>query len=285
MRKTTFIAALIFLLILPVSCSGKEITDIQGSGEQYNACQQICISQCMQKLENKADACTNSAEFVEDVTVPDGTVFSPGETFRKVWRLKNTGTCTWNRSYRVVSSGSLHMGGAQYAYLTENVKPGETADIIMDLTAPVVYGDFKSEYLLEDGNGNRFGIIGTRTKKEMPFWLKIRVTDPSVCSIVRVSPYSVWRFSDFDAVFRIKNNSGDTWDKDEIDVMVVNGAAFLKYPEKTRIDLPESVAPGEAGTVIFDMLAPEFEGDSEITIQLLKEDEVICTVTNRITFQ
>ena len=32
------------------------------------------------------------------------------------------------------------------------------------------------------------------------------------------------------------------------------------------------------------MIAPDFQGDSEITIQLLKEQEVICTVTNRITF-
>jgi len=42
------------------------------------------------------------AEFVDDVTVEDGTVFKPGETFTKTWRLKNTGSCTWTTSYRVV---------------------------------------------------------------------------------------------------------------------------------------------------------------------------------------
>lgn len=285
MKKTIYITALICLLLLPASCSGAEIPDAQKFWTQYTESQQICFSQCVQQLQDKTKSCTKSAEFIEDVTVPDGTVFSPGESFRKVWRLKNTGTCTWDRSFKVVSSGSFHMGGPQYAYLTENVKPGETTDITMDLFAPVIYGDFKSEYMLEDNSGNRFGIIGTRTKEKMPFWLKIRVVDSSSCSIVRVSPYSIWRFSDFDAVFRIKNNSENIWDKDEIDVMVVNGAEFLKYPEKSRIDLPESVAPGEAGTVIFDMLAPDYDGDSEITIQLMRENEVICTVTNRITFQ
>ena len=285
MRKMAFFAASVCLLFFTASCFGSEVYDVTESGEQDTVSRQICISRCMQELRNTARTCTDSAEFIEDVTVPDGTVFGPGEPFRKVWRLRNTGTCTWNRAYRVVSAGPLHMGGSQYAYLTENTEPGETADISMDLTAPVVYGDFKSEYMLEDGNGRRFGITGTRTKKELPFWLKIRVVDSSACSIVRVSPYSVWRFSDFDAVFRIKNNSETIWDKDEIDVEVVNGSEYLKYPEKKRIDLPESVEPGEAGTVIFDMIAPEYDGDSVISIRLLKEDDVICTVENRITFR
>lgn len=280
-----FAAALICLLLPALSCSGAEISGVRDHGERSTDIRQICISRCMQESEDETVSCTNSAEFIEDVTVPDGTVFSPGESFKKVWRLKNTGSCTWDRSYRVFSSGLFHMGGSQYAYLTGNVDPGETADISMDLTAPVVYGDFKSEYLLADGSGNRFGITGTRTGKEMPFWLKIRVMDSSPCSIVRVSPYSVWRYSDFDAVFRIKNNSESAWDRDDVDVMVVTGAEYLKYPEKKRIDLPESVAPGEAGTVIFDMIAPDFDGNSEITILLLKENEVICSVTNRITFE
>ena len=285
MKNIALVTVLICLFLSAVSCFGAEISETQDTGERFADIRQICISQCMLELQNKTASCINSAEFIEDVTVPDEMVFDPGESFTKVWRLKNTGTCTWNRSYRVVSSGLFHMGGSQYAYLTGNVEPGETVDISMDLTAPVVYGDFKSEYLLVDGNGNRFGITGTRTKKEMPFWLKIKVSDSSACSIVRVSPYSVWRFSDFDAVFRIKNNSESSWDKDEIDVIVVNGADYLKYQGKNRIDLPESVAPGEAGTVIFDMIAPDFTGNSEITIQLMKEDDVICSVTNKITFE
>ncbi|MBQ4512104.1 MAG: hypothetical protein II969_03860, partial [Anaerolineaceae bacterium] len=171
MKNIALVTVLICLFLSAVSCFGAEISETQDTGERFADIRQICISQCMQELQNKTASCTNIAEFIEDVTVPDGMVFDPGESFTKVWRLKNTGTCTWNRSYRVVSSGLFHMGGSQYAYLTGNVEPGETVDISMDLTAPVVYGDFKSEYLLVDGNGNRFGITGTRTKKEMPFWL------------------------------------------------------------------------------------------------------------------
>jgi hypothetical protein len=41
----------------------------------------------------------DNADFVTDVTVPDGTVLDPGETFTKTWRLKNAGTCSWTPSY------------------------------------------------------------------------------------------------------------------------------------------------------------------------------------------
>jgi polar amino acid transport system substrate-binding protein len=35
--------------------------------------------------------CYDGMEFVEDVTVPDGTEMQPGQNFDKVWRVKNTG--------------------------------------------------------------------------------------------------------------------------------------------------------------------------------------------------
>ena len=288
MRKLLLSVVIFLTFLVPASCLGWDSEALSLASEAEDSCIQMCISKCLEDLQNKVDTetgkCINSAEFIDDVTVPDGTVMSPGEHFRKVWRLRNTGTCVWDRSYRVVSAGDFHMGGSQFTYLEKKIKPGETADIAMNLTAPVVYGNFESEYLLEDGEGNRFGITGARTKKEMPFWLKLTVNDPSDCSIVRVSPYAVWMFSDFDAVFRIKNNSEEEWKAGEIDVRIISGADYLKYPDKILIDLPESVKPGEAGTIIFDMLAPDFQGDSEITIQLLKENDVICTATNKITF-
>ena len=37
----------------------------------------------------------DQAQFVSDLTVPDGSSFAPGATFTKTWRLKTIGTCTW----------------------------------------------------------------------------------------------------------------------------------------------------------------------------------------------
>ena len=42
------------------------------------------------------------AQFITDATVPDGTSFAPGTAFRKTWRLRNIGTCTWTTGYSLV---------------------------------------------------------------------------------------------------------------------------------------------------------------------------------------
>ena len=37
----------------------------------------------------------DQAQFVSDLTAPDGSSFAPGAAFTKTWRLMNIGTCTW----------------------------------------------------------------------------------------------------------------------------------------------------------------------------------------------
>ncbi len=56
----------------------------------------------MPSSASAAQACTDRAQFVADVTVPDGTRYDPGATFTKTWRLRNAGTCTWTTSYTMV---------------------------------------------------------------------------------------------------------------------------------------------------------------------------------------
>ncbi len=43
------------------------------------------------------------AEFVEDVTFPDGSHVQPGTKFVKRWLLMNTGTHAWSASTKVTS--------------------------------------------------------------------------------------------------------------------------------------------------------------------------------------
>jgi len=40
----------------------------------------------------KDDKCTNAAEFIQDVSIPDNTVMRGGERFVKTWQFKNIGT-------------------------------------------------------------------------------------------------------------------------------------------------------------------------------------------------
>lgn len=281
MKNIRRLLFLLLMLAVSVSCSA----DASGSmlPADRDTDPQACFQVCRRTASGEGKGCVNRAEFVEDVTYPDGTVIGPGEPFTKIWRLRNTGSCTWDAAYKVVSSGEFHMGGAQSAYIGKSVKPGETADIQMEMVAPVIYGSFLSRYLLEDEYGNRFGITGSRTGKEMPFWLRLRVEDTSACSLVAASPYGVWRYADFDALFRIRNTSDAEWKAGEVDIRVVSGDEFLKYKDKRLSGLSGNVGPDEAISVIFDMIAPENAGSYRFTIELVRNGDVICSLTNPIT--
>src|SRR5678816_1168467 len=78
----------------------------------------------------------DSAQFVSDLTVPDGTAFGPGAAFTKTWRLSNNGTCTWTTSYSLMWVGGDPLGAAPSVQLPVNVPPGESVDLSVNLTAP-----------------------------------------------------------------------------------------------------------------------------------------------------
>jgi hypothetical protein len=71
--------------------------------------------------------------FVKDVTIPDGTVFAPGEAFTKTWRLKNRGTCTWTPDYMLVFASGERLGDTTVVRLPGYVSPGQTVDVSVTL--------------------------------------------------------------------------------------------------------------------------------------------------------
>jgi hypothetical protein len=99
--------------------------------------------------------CDNSA-YIKDVTIPDGTVVSPGETFKKTWNLKNTGTCSWTSDYSITFISGYSLGG-ETTTIDKKVAPGKTANITVVLTAPDAEGAFTGYWLLADKNGIGFG--------------------------------------------------------------------------------------------------------------------------------
>jgi hypothetical protein len=115
---------------------------------------------------------TDKAEFVTDVTVPDGTVFKPGESFVKTWRLKNTGTATWTPAYSVVFVSGNQMGGAPSTPLPNNVPPGQTVDISVNMVAPKDSGNYFSFWMLRNPSQNNFGV---GPGSDQPFYVLINV--------------------------------------------------------------------------------------------------------------
>ena len=118
--------------------------------------------------------CTNSFEFVQDLTVPDDTVFPPGETFEAGWRLRNNGTCPWSTDYAVAFIGGDAMGITTTVPLENAVAPGQTEDVSIFLTAPETPGNYRSNWQLADAAGTVFGINGAI---EDAFWVQIVVEE------------------------------------------------------------------------------------------------------------
>ena len=105
------------------------------------------------------DAPCNAAQYIRDVTIPDNTVVNPKEKFTKVWAIRNVGKCTWKKGeYAMVLNWGAEMGTDRLVPLTFDVKPGQTAELAIDMEAPAVPACWQSNWMLQDGEGNRFGV-------------------------------------------------------------------------------------------------------------------------------
>ncbi len=113
------------------------------------------------------------ATFMDDITVPDGTVFSPGASFVKTWLLKNVGTCTWTTEYEIFFESGEHMGGPADLNLTKNVLPGESVQISVSLTAPATPGTYRGNWKFHNAKGDVFGLTSGG-----PFYVEIVVKAP-----------------------------------------------------------------------------------------------------------
>lgn len=101
--------------------------------------------------------CTDSAAFVNDMTVPDGTIVKASEPFLKVWRVENTGTCPWAERYTLVFVGGEQMDAPDSIPL-KVTQPGQTLDISIDMTAPEADGEYRADFELHDPDGNAIPI-------------------------------------------------------------------------------------------------------------------------------
>ncbi len=118
-------------------------------------------------------ASCDRAQFVADVTVPDGTVYAPGTSFTKTWRLKNIGSCTWSTSYAMVFDTGDKMGGPDLVNMPQTVPPGSTVDVSVNLTAPNSAASYRGYWKFQNASGARFGIGVGGTQS---WWVDIRVS-------------------------------------------------------------------------------------------------------------
>ena len=130
--------------------------------------------------EVDAATCTNSIAFVQDINVPDDTVFAPGTAFEKTWRLRNIGSCPWTTDYSLIFAGGDDLSGPLDIPLTGSVVSGQTVEVTVPLTAPDTLGTYRSDWLLADAAGNPFGVDGLA---DQVIWVQIVVGLPEATAV------------------------------------------------------------------------------------------------------
>jgi hypothetical protein len=116
------------------------------------------------------------ASFVEDVTYKDGTEVAPGATFVKTWKLRNTGSCTWNSSYSVVFVSGDSLGAPASVQLTSgSVTPGQEIEVSVAMKAPDTPKDYEGRWRLRNSSNEVFG-VGSDGNSD--FWVKVKVVSP-----------------------------------------------------------------------------------------------------------
>ena len=124
--------------------------------------------------------CTNSFEFVEDLNIPDDSIFAPQTEFVKSWRLRNDGTCPWTSEYSLVQVGGDTVTEITAVPLPRPVAPGETIDLSISVVAPEALGTYRSNWQLSDSNGTNFGVGGLI---EETFWVQFDVGIPEATAV------------------------------------------------------------------------------------------------------
>ena len=102
-----------------------------------------------------ASGCNNLA-FIRDVTIPPGTVVKPNETFTKIWKVQNTGTCDWMFQYSLVLISGEALGDSGER-IQRQVTVWDWSELSVDMTAPKKPGTYISYWRLADGGGKLFG--------------------------------------------------------------------------------------------------------------------------------
>ena len=231
------------LTLLPVTTAGQMPLATEtlspnvtatGAGQPTSTATSLVATQA----ESTATPRCDLVKFVEDVTIPDNTELSPGETFIKTWRLQNAGHCAWNSSYTLVYEGdNVFNAPLATAVTSGTVSPGSSVDVSVTLTAPQIAGEYRQNFMLANAGGERFG-LGNGSK---PFWVQAKVVAASgiVLDFISQAANAEWKSGagaslnvpltfggaddDANGVAKIKDNV-------KLENGVTSGKILLTYP-------------------------------------------------------
>jgi hypothetical protein len=158
----------------------------------------------------------DQAQFVRDITIPDGTTFAPGETFTKTWRLRNSGNCTWSGYSLVFDSGDAMSGASPIAIGT--IGSGQEVDLSVTLTAPATNGSYRGYWRIRNATGVLIPVLNGYQGRSFFVDIKVAVIS-SGFDFHTQAPAAIW----------ISGAGSLTWGGPDTDA---NGFAMYKNSQK-----------------------------------------------------
>jgi len=92
-----------------------------------------------------------------DVTILDGTQMTPGQSFVKTWKIKNTGICPWGDGYGLIYAGYADKMSGEPVPLGTLVQVGQEVDVSVNFKAPTNIGEYTSAWQMANAKGIPFG--------------------------------------------------------------------------------------------------------------------------------
>lgn len=226
-----------------------------------------------------------------DITIPDDSEFSPGDSFVKTWKLVNTGTCTWTTLYSANFFYGDRMDASREVPLQEAVLPEQEVEISIEMLAPKAPGTYQGNWKLSSENGELFGI---GPNADSPFWVRIvvveEVTDtpaPNVTITPAITPTSGLTPTETqqgDTSGTLSPIPGDTIDLDSLTLN--SGGIDLAY----QVDSDDNrwlVPLGETAIGIFgsqEPTQPDCQGtlmsSDPLAVESLDVGIYLCYITN-----
>lgn len=190
--------------------------------------------------------CVDDMVYVADLSFVDHNmteppILQPGEPFMKGWRVRNTGTCTWDNTNKLTYAGGnvpvARMGGTA-VFVNGLVEPGQDYDFWVDLVAPLIPGTYQGLWELRNGANEPFGQriwVGiTVTALPTPTPVPTQTPAPGISITVDQTHITqgecvtfTWDVTDAKAVYFY--SSGEPWQQNG----VAGQGSSIQCPEQT----------------------------------------------------
>jgi YVTN family beta-propeller protein len=118
----------------------------------------VLLAEGAEKFSAAAMTCQNDSEVSAGGEGPAYASVTADTLFQTTWRIKNTGTCTWNSSYRIAFLGGERLNGPRGLPLRETIPPAGEIDISVTMVAPMDRGTFAGQWQLYAPDGRPFGV-------------------------------------------------------------------------------------------------------------------------------